>query len=166
MAASETSADSLVQSEPEQLSEQDLAVYHRHDLCKKYLESYWYDKDNSAANRSGEVRHSIQKKKCRPRICMYPRVQEQIQQLKAEGNLRQVAVLLTELDAYLAAYPGSIQKPHFMQCNIESDDEDAIQFVDMPAAEIMDVENYVLQCMIVKVVKAEPGTPMLPVKQE
>lgn len=101
-----------------------------------------------------------QRKRCLPLINKYPRVQNQIQQLEAEGDARQVAVLLTELDAYLAAYPGSMPQPEFM-CG--SGDDSDFQFIQVMAAanetrpiEITSVEDYVLQCMIVRVVKAEP----------
>ena len=137
----------------------DFAVYHRHDLRKKYLESYWYDRDHSAANRSGAVRHSIQKIKCSPRILKYRSVEALIQQFEAEGNLRQVALTLNELDQYLAHYPGSMGKPEFMKCNNGFADNDVdVEFVEVniTGAEVVEVETYVLQCMIVKVVKQEP----------
>ncbi len=127
------------------MSSEHLKLFHRHDLRKKYLESYWFDREVSGANRSGQVRHSIQKVKCSPRVAKYQTVETLIHELELQGNLAGVAMVLQELDHYLCAMPGSMKRPAFM-CNAADNDVDSgVEHVevDRTPAEILDVENYV-----------------------
>lgn len=123
------------------MSAEHLELVQRHDLRKKYLESYWFDREVSAATRSGEVRHSIQKVKCNPRIARYKKVETLIHELELLGNLAGVAMVLQELDHYLCAMPGSMNRPEFM-CDATDADVEHLE-VDRTPAEVLDVEKYV-----------------------
>ena len=125
----------------DEMSSEHLKLFHRHDLRKRYLESYWFDREVSGANWSGQVRHSIQKVKCSPHIAKYQKVETLIHELELQGDLAGVAMVLQELDHYLCAMPGSMTRPAFM-CNAPDGDVEHVE-VDRTPAEILDVENYV-----------------------
>lgn len=158
--------DTASTPEPTQMSEQNLAVFHRHDLRTKYLEPYRTYRPYSTATRNGTVRHSADVPiDCKPRICQHTGLHARLQELEQKGNLRQVALMLSELDVYLAAYPGSMQRPDFL-CTEDDIGEVVFVEVDRTPAEIIDIEKYVVECMVIKVVKTEAEPCPITVKKE
>ena len=90
-----------------------------------------------------------------------------MQQLEQKQDFRQIAVLLSELDLYLMSFPGRVGVPKYVQNSRDDDDSDDdtdLTFIEASRTpdEVVDIEQYVLQCMILKVVKLEPVTPAWP----
>ena len=143
-------------------------IFHRHDLRKKYLEGYIIERDYSTATRAGTVRESTKRIGCLPRISHYPRLQAQVQQLEQNQDFGQVAILLTELDLYLSSFPGTVEMPEYVRSNGEAGTDDEVDFIEVNRTPhtVVDIEQYVLQCILVKVVKSEEPASEWPVKQE
>lgn len=120
-----------------------------------------------AANTSGQIRHSNQVVACKVRILHYFEVAAKIQELHQQGRpfkWHKFVGILREFDHYVRIMPGSVPRPGFMRSNSESDDD--VDIIEENPYEVMYAEEYVVQCLLDKVVKSESRSSASMVKQE
>ena len=101
---------------------------------------------------------------CKARVNHYPQVRAKLIELQQQGH--PVEGLLREFDQYLTAFPGSIPMPDFMRSSRDGADDVQCIEQDQTPSEIIHTEQYVLQCLLDRVVKGEFSNSAPLVKQE
>jgi hypothetical protein len=133
------------------------------DLYEHYCERYQASKEAEWASRSGQSRIGERTIDCSPRIELEPpHVQELLQTHLANGDDEQALRIMRSL-RYFEQFPYEQETPRPWDACM--DGLQASDVVDL-TADIVDVENFICDVLIDKVVKAEPGEAEVVVKAE